>query len=746
MLKKEIGTHLKTMSAAFFDIIAVGDFRHPFGRSSTLAEQLRAAALAGYRLGLVQIESLLIEHPASTDSSISALIHEELATLLDPDRPASAKLLIAADPALFTHLPRRVLQLEADIRLVLAREGPINAWGNAIYDWSRISRHAAEVLGGPVTYAPLHRGVRTQLRDLDPAPTMTELNWQDTLDPERFRQQRDGFKGSRPVIGRHGPANAEGWPNEPAALLAAYPEDRGLIVRLLGGSEALKDVLRPFPRNWEILASDSVDIGDFLSTLDFFVFTHHPSRIDPVEPAILEALASGAVTILPLSYEPIFGDAAVYAAPDRIEEAIRHFYSDWTAYADQSQRGIQAITDHFSPARSLDRLCDLIGPPSAADKNETGSGHNTDQAPSKRKRRVLFITINGVGMGHLTRMLAIAKRCAESIEPVFLTMSQGLKVLREQSFLAEYVPSRTHLNCDNTRWNDFLRQEVEELINFYDPAVVIFDGNVPYQGIIDAIMTNPNPWYVWSRRGMWRGGSASILERENIFDVVLEPGDLADDYDKGITTRYRNKTRRVQPIRLLDQADLLPRDAAKRELGLDPEKPAVLIQLGAGNNFDYRDIHNTAINHLTNAHPAEIAVGEWLISEQPLDLPDGVKRLPGYPFARYFNGFDFAISAVGYNSFHELLYAGLPAILIPNESMKQDNQLARAMYADRHGLAVSLRSKEIYGLTSRIDQLFDPVFRCSIQQRLKKLKPENGAMEAAAFIEEMAYSRRIDRG
>lgn len=734
------------MSVNFFDIITIGDFRHPLGRSSTLAEQLKAAALFGYRVGLVQIESLLVEHPAAVDDDISALIKNDLAALLDPDQPASAKLLIAADPVLFTHLPRRVLQLEADVRLVMVRESPINAWGDEVYDWPGISRHAAEVLGGPVIFAPLHQGARAQLRNLDPSPVMTAEDWEDSLDPQRFQQQRDSFRGSRPVLGRHGQERAKAWPDDPAVLLAAYPDDRSLVVRLLGGSHALKGVLGPIPRNWEVLASDSVGVSGFLSTLDFFVFTHHPSRVDPVEPPILEAMASGVVTILPLSFEPIFGGAAVYAAPERIEEAVRHLYADWTAYARQSQRGVQAIASRFSPARHLDRLRDLIGPPGAEGKTGTTVDSRPVPTPTRRKRRVLFITINGVGMGHLTRMLAIARRCAEPIEPVFLTMSQGLKVLREQGFLAEYVPSRTYLNCDNTRWNDFLCEEVEELITFYDPAVVLFDGNVPYQGIIDAIKAHPDPWYVWSRRGMWRGGSASILERESFFDAVLEPGDLADDYDKGITTRYRNRTRRVLPIRLLDQADMLPRDEAKRELGLKPGKPAVLIQLGAGNNFDYRDIHKTAITHLTSAHQADIAVGEWLITEQPIDLPDGVVRLPGYPFARYFNAFDIAISAVGYNSFHELLYAGLPTILIPNESMKQDNQLARAMYADRHGLAACVRSKEIYSLTSRIDQLLDPAVRGRMQGRLNTLKPENGAAEAAAFIEEMAYSRRIDRG
>ena len=35
----------------------------------------------------------------------------------------------------------------------------------------------------------------------------------------------------------------------------------------------------------------------------------------------------------------------------------------------------------------------------------------------------------GVGLGHLTRTLAIAKRCPPGVEPVFVTLSQGARLL-----------------------------------------------------------------------------------------------------------------------------------------------------------------------------------------------------------------------------------------------------------------------------------------------------------------------------
>ena len=63
------------------------------------------------------------------------------------------------------------------------------------------------------------------------------------------------------------------------------------------------------------------------------------------------------------------------------------------------------------------------------------------------------MTSNGVGIGHLTRMLAVARRCPQPLEPVFLTLSQAIRIVREQGFLVEYLPYHGLLDCDIQHWN-----------------------------------------------------------------------------------------------------------------------------------------------------------------------------------------------------------------------------------------------------------------------------------------------------
>ena len=275
---------------------------------------------------------------------------------------------------------------------------------------------------------------------------------------------------------------------------------------------------------------------------------------------------------------------------------------------------------------------------------------------------------------------------------------------------------------------------------------MVFDCNCPYQGLVDAIGHNPAVWFLWCRRGMWRrGAGAQFIERERFFDAVLEPRDLAGAFDAGLTAQNRERARIVDPVVLLDRQEILPRAVARRELGLDLERPVVLIQLGSGNNYDYESVRRLVLRHLAGRDDLQVVLAEWLMSNESPDVPPGVLRLRRFPLARWFGAFDAAISAVGYNSYHELIFAGMPTMFIPNENPQQDDQLARARYADRHGLGICLRAQEIYRLKAALDRLLDPEEQAAIRVRCVALGTTNGAAEAARMVAEYASIRRVER-
>jgi predicted glycosyltransferase len=89
--------------------------------------------------------------------------------------------------------------------------------------------------------------------------------------------------------------------------------------------------------------------------------------------------------------------------------------------------------------------------------------------------------------------------------------------------------------------------------------------------------------------------------------------------------------------------------------------------------------------------------GIKLISaKSPLAGPSkGESALDGeiqvYPIHRYIAAFDGVITAAGYNSYHELMLdSNIPVLFLPVERIGLDDQVSRAQYATRQGLAFGM--------------------------------------------------------
>ena len=232
---------------------------------------------------------------------------------------------------------------------------------------------------------------------------------------------------------------------------------------------------------------------------------------------------------------PFFEDAAVYLASG--ESLVDRLGSLQPAAARACRRAAAALHRSVTgPEAMAKRLRAQLGPPPAA------APRLELRREARAPRNVLFLTPNGVGMGHLTRLLAIARHSPGTIRPIFLSMSQAVGVVERFGYIAEYFPYHTHTGETAEAWSQALRARLNEAIAFYDARCVVFDGNVPYQGLIEARQDNANRPFVWIRRGMWRpeAGRATI-DRGRHFDLVIEPGEFAC---RGRSRHHRRPRRR----------------------------------------------------------------------------------------------------------------------------------------------------------------------------------------------------------
>ena len=94
---------------------------------------------------------------------------------------------------------------------------------------------------------------------------------------------------------------------------------------------------------------------------------------------------------------------------------------------------------------------------------------------------------------------------------------------------------------------------------------------------------------------MWRESHRPFLEMADAFDAVIEPGELAGEFDHGPTSEVRDRVLLVPPVLDLEPNERLERLAARRFLDVPEGVTVVALQLGSGSNFDMRGVRNGVI-------------------------------------------------------------------------------------------------------------------------------------------------------
>ena len=185
----------------------------------------------------------------------------------------------------------------------------------------------------------------------------------------------------------------------------------------------------------------------------------------------------------------------------------------------------------------------------------------------------------------------------------------------------------------------------------------------------------------------------------------------------------------VDPITLTSSSELLSREAALSELGLDMKNGYVLVQLGAGTINDVSNIREWVENSL----PSELVPVTTRNPLNPVENSHGWVEIDQYPVSRYFNAFEFSIQAGGYNSVQESIELSLPTIFVPNTATKTDDQSKRCLGVAAKGLG--LTAVDSAELTHAINLMSDSQVRTEFRRRLDATPKANGAKQAAELIE-----------
>jgi UDP-N-acetylglucosamine:LPS N-acetylglucosamine transferase len=360
------------------------------------------------------------------------------------------------------------------------------------------------------------------------------------------------------------------------------------------------------------------------------------------------------------------------------------------------------------------------------------------------KPTIILATSNGVGMGHLARASAIALALKEFANPIIVSMAGGIAEIPEyMGIRCEYIPGRDRMWMSREKWDVYLRDRLMALVDETGARVMSFDGVVPYPGVIAAKFAHPNLALVWVRRGLWQKKPQRFVLglQSKMMDHIVEPGDFARAYDFG-PTADRSDATVTSSVSLFQKDSVLTRDEARKVLGLDINRPAVLVQLGTGDS-DVNEKMTAALSGLIGWKDLQV-----ILTKQPLDkdgnslAPDGldIRVVRHFPLAEVLHAFDASVCATGYNGVHELLPAQVPTVFVSN-IRGTDDQEARAQWCHDMGFALRANQADLHSITYTVKKLQDSDVRERLKKKCGELPDPTGGAEIAKILFDLAMRK-----
>ncbi len=370
-------------------------------------------------------------------------------------------------------------------------------------------------------------------------------------------------------------------------------------------------------------------------------------------------------------------------------------------------------------------------------KNVNTHPFSSNAVPIKKPiEKILFFPINGAGIGHLTRTLAIARRIKQyypHTEIIFFTTNIALNIIKQEGFLAYYLPS-TNLfpsYITDEKIDYIMQQQLTLIVQRHDIDALVFDGVYPYSFLINVIDKLKNLDSIWIQRGMHKGGkSRQVIDREKYFNRIIVPCEATQKIDESYN---KDMFYYCPPIIFTDRDELLQRETILKMWNLDPNKKTVYIQLGEGLYYDVNSLTSKVVANLKLHKDLQIVVGESIIAHKRYSTDPEIFVIRDFPNSIYFNAFDFAVITASYNTFHEAIYFGVPTLIFPVKETITDDHFSRA------GIATKIETGIVFDefcpdrFNEAILKLLDPKINMKMRDNAYNIF-ENGAEVAAHYI------------
>ncbi|WP_300345391.1 glycosyltransferase family 2 protein [Nesterenkonia sp.] len=354
------------MTVPRFDVVFAAEFGDLGGEAVAQGRMIRAAVEAGMTVGILPIRNGVRPEASRRRLApeIRELLHQGAVRWLSWGAEAAADVVIIGSPRDLVLTPTSAIGLVSE-RVVVRTDLPPRSQTQYqyYYEVQHIDQKVSDLFGVPPFWAPQAPFLRDALEgEVAPERILENFGWTPSYPADstrtRFRAAGSAAAG-QPVIGRILDEQEAWWPVA-RVRKDAYPDDTEVRVAVQSSLRRLSAAgvvpESSAPASWAVEPAALRSHEDFIASWDFFV--HYSSEVwDPhIEPTVTAALERGVVCVLNPSYAPVFGDAAVYAAPGEIRQSILQLWESAAKMQAQRQRGYDFLARHRRPGDFRERL------------------------------------------------------------------------------------------------------------------------------------------------------------------------------------------------------------------------------------------------------------------------------------------------------------------------------------------------------------------------------------------------------
>ena len=366
-------------------------------------------------------------------------------------------------------------------------------------------------------------------------------------------------------------------------------------------------------------------------------------------------------------------------------------------------------------------------------------------------KRIVCYAINGSGLGHLTRLTGIARWLRRYVsllenkvpEVLFLTSSDASDALAQQGFAAFKIPSKTaakRADLDKLEYRRLAKHFVWNTLNGFAPDLLVVD-TFPSGSFDELFQVLDGPFkkgFVFREVKPEYAARPTFRSAIGMYDVAVAPhSPVSGPVREGAPLA---SVRHCGEVIQFEREEMLPADEVRQRLGVRPQDRIVYVSAGGGGDPDCEQTIASLVGVCSSRNDLHLLVGAGPLYRGRRFFGSNLSWFETTGVWKLFGGVDAAVSAGGYNTFHELLFAGVPAAFYAQPKIA-DDQAKRIETAARRGACIEIRDVTDPDLVHvALNELLDCHRGDGLRQGAQQFVADNGARACALELLRPMYS------